>query len=70
MKVLHVLIALIVCEGCMSQKKIDNTLAELPPYMHQNIGAVEYKPLSPFSPYLAGVFVTISDNKVTTLRKE
>jgi hypothetical protein len=55
MKILHFLmIAIIVCEGCMSRKKIDSTLAELPPYMHKNIGTVKYKPLSPLSLFLAG----------------
>jgi len=54
MKVIPVLCALCVCAGCMNQTNIDRALAELPPYMRENIGPVKYEPLSPLSLILAG----------------
>ena len=41
----------------MNQAKIDRALAELPPYMCENIGPVKYEPLSPLSFILAGQVV-------------
>lgn len=38
----------------MNQSKIDRVLAELPPYMRENIGPVKYEPFSPLSLVLAG----------------
>ncbi|OHB74429.1 MAG: hypothetical protein A2Z25_21510 [Planctomycetes bacterium RBG_16_55_9] len=54
MKVIPILSILMACAGCMNQEKIDRVLAELPPYMHRNIGEVKYEPLSPLGLLLAG----------------
>lgn len=54
MKSMPFLCILLACAGCMSQKKIDRALAELPPFMRRNIGPVKYEPLSPLSLFLAG----------------
>ena len=54
MKSLPVLMMLFICAGCMSEKKIDSVLAELPSYMRQNIGIVEYEPFSPLGLFFAG----------------
>ena len=54
MKVLPLLCILMVCSGCMNQKKIDRVLSELPPYMHRNIGEIKYEPFSLLSLVLAG----------------
>jgi hypothetical protein len=57
MKILPFLSILLVCAGCMSQRRIDRVLAELPPNMRKNIGEVKYEPLSPLSLILAGQVV-------------
>lgn len=54
MKYLSLSIILMACTGCMNQARIDRALAELPPYMRENIGPVKYQPLSPLSLILAG----------------
>jgi hypothetical protein len=54
MKYLYLFFILMACTGCMTQKKIDRVLTELPPFMRKNIGQVKYEPFSPLSLALAG----------------
>lgn len=64
MKVVTCLITLFTCVGCMNQSKINRVLAELPPYMRENIGPVKYEPFSPLSLVLAGQVIE-SDSSAT-----